>query len=412
MLRRLLSVAFALLLPCSAFAVPQDSSTDWPSFRNASRDNKSLDTGLAERWPAAGPELLWTASGLGEGYSSVSLVGDLIYTMGNLGGAEYLLALNRTDGSTAWKTRSGNAYKDGTGNGPRGTPTFANGKVYSLGANGDLMCCDAKTGDVKWRQNILSKYGGKNIVWGISESVLVDDGKVVCTPGGSRASVVALDAESGTPKWTCKIPGNPQAGYASPRVATIGSVKQYVIFESKGVVGIRAADGFGMWGRNQSSNGTANCATPLVVEDYVFCSSDYGTGAELLKLTSRGKTTKSQQLYFTKDMKNHHGGMVHVDGYIYGSDSSKLSCVNMQSGKAAWQQRGKGSVVYADGKILFRNEKDGEVVWFRANPRAFESLGRFKQPQRSGKPTWAHPVIVGGKLYLRDMDKLLVYNMR
>lgn len=401
----------ALLLILCSTVVAQDKAKDWPSFRNSARDNKSLDTGLVDNWPAGGPELLFTATGLGEGYSSVSIVGDLIYTMGNVDGAEHVIALNRNDGSIAWKKRNGREYEDGTGNGPRGTPTYADGNLYSLGGNGDLSCLDAKTGDEQWRVNILKRYGGKNIVWGISESVLVDDGKVICTPGGTRASVVALDAGTGKVRWTCKIPGDPQAGYASPRVAEVGGVKQYVIFESQGMVGIRAKDGFGMWGRKKASNSTANCATPLVVDDYVFCSSDYGTGAELVRLKSRSGKTTSDSVYFTRDMKNHHGGMVHVNGHIYGSDSSKLVCVNMKSGKPTWQQRGKGSVVFADGKILFRNE-NGELVWFKANPQRYEELGRFKQPDRSGRPAWSHPVIVDGRLYLRDMDKLLVYNMR
>ena len=395
------------LQPC---LVAQESN-DWPSFRNAARDNKSFDTDLMDRWPSGGPKLAWKISGIGEGYSSVSVVGDLIYTMGNIGNTEYVIALNRADGSEAWKTRSGNAYREGQGNGPRGTPTVANGMVYSLGGNGDLTCCDAKTGELKWRKNILREYGGKNTVWGISESVLVDDGTVVCTPGGSRAGVVALNAESGREKWACKIPGNPTAGYASPVIANVGGVKQYVIFESQGIVGIRARDGFGMWGHKQASNTTANCATPLVVRNNVFCSSDYGTGAELLELRSSSGKTRSRQVYFTKDMKNHHGGMVEVDGYIYGSNSAILSCVNLKTGRTAWRERGKGSVVYADGKILFRNE-NGEVVWFKANSRSFEQLGRFKQPDRSGRPAWSHPVIVGGKLYLRDMDRLLVYELR
>lgn len=385
---------------------------DWPTFRNSLRDNKSPDTNLLDEWPTGGPPQTWSVSGLGEGYSSVSIVGDLIYTMGNLNGSEYIIALNRTDGSIAWKTENGRAYLDGTGNGPRGTPTVANGLVYGLGGNGALSCLDARTGDVKWQKNILSEFGGSNITWGISESVLVDDGKVICTPGGSRGSVVALDAASGRPAWVSRIPGNPKAGYASPVIAQVGRVKQYVVFTASGIAGIRASDGKPMWGQNKSSNSTANCATPLVIGNTVFSSSDYGTGAELVELTSRGNSTSSRLVYHTRDMKNHHGGMVHLDGYVYGSNADILACVNLKTGRPAWRERSmKGAIVYADGKILFRHE-NGTVVWLKANPRSYQELGRFSQPDRSRRPAWAHPVILDGTLYLRDMDNLLTYSLR
>lgn len=402
----------AVVLTVLSFSAATSAPADWPGFRNASRDNKSPDTNLAERWPEDGPARRWTATGLGEGYSSVSVVGNRIYTMGNVDGAEHILALDRATGDIVWKTRNGNEYHDGTGNGPRGTPTVSNGRVYALGGNGDLTCADAETGNVFWKTNILEQFDGSNIVWGISESVLVDEGKVICTPGGSRGSVVALNAETGRPVWVSRIPENPQAGYASPVIAQVGRVKQYVVFTSKGIAGIRASDGRPMWGQNKSSNSTANCATPLVVGDQIFSSSDYGTGAELVQLSSRGNMTAARPVYHTREMKNHHGGMVHLDGFVYGSNSSLLSCVELRTGRATWKQRGmKGSVVYADGKILFRNES-GEVVWFRANPRQFEQLGRFRQPDRSKRPAWAHPVILDGTLYLRDMDKLLTYDLR
>lgn len=385
---------------------------DWNQFRGPNRDNLSSETDLADAWPEGGPELLQTITGLGEGYSAVALVGDLIYTMGNVDGAEHVIAVNRKTGEIAWKTRNGNAYQDGTGNGPRGTPTVVDGKVYSLGANGDLSCLKADSGDVIWQGNILNTFGGSNITWGISESVLIDDGKVICSPGGQDATVVALDAETGKTVWKSRVPEQPPASYASPVVATIGSVKQYVIFTSKGICGIRANDGEPLWGQNASSNGTANCATPLVVGNYVFSSSDYGTGAELVELTASGRSVQARQVYFTKDMKNHHGGMVLVDGHVFGSNGDMLSCVNLRTGEPSWRERSmKGSLVFADGKIVFRNEQ-GPVTLLAADTKEFRVLGQFAQPERSSRPAWAHPVIADGRLYLRDMDRLLVYNLK
>ncbi len=385
---------------------------DWNQFRGPNRDNLSPETGLAEKWPEGGPELLQTITGIGEGYASVSLVGDLMYTMGNVDGGEQVIAMNRKTGDIVWKTRNGDEYREGQGNGPRGTPSVVDGLVYSLGGNGDLSCMTADTGNQVWHINILKEFGGGNITWGISESVLIDDGKVVCSPGGSDATVVALDARTGKVIWKSKVPEQPAASYASPIVATVGKVKQYVIFTSKGICGIRATDGEPLWGQNASSNGTANCATPIVVDNYVFSSSDYGTGAELVQLNVQGKTIRAKQVYFTKDMKNHHGGMIQLGGYIYGSNGDMLSCVEMKSGQPTWRERSmKGSVVYADKKIVFRNEQ-GPVVLLAADSSQYRELGRFDQPDRSDRPAWAHPVIAEGKLYLRDMDKLLIYNLR
>lgn len=402
------SVVCGLILSVSCGSL---LAADWNQFRGPNRDNLSTETGLLDRWPDGGPERLWTATGIGEGYSTVAIVGDLIYTMGNVDGGEHLIALDRNSGDIAWKVRNGSEYREGQGNGPRGTPTVVDGKVYCLGGNGDLGCFDANTGDVVWRKNILSEFGGSNITWGISESVLVDDGNVICSPGGSQGTVVALDAASGRTKWASRVPESPQASYASPVVAQVGRVKQYVVFTSKGIVGVRATDGQPMWGQNKSSNNTANCATPLIIGSRVFSSSDYGQGCELVELRSQGATTTARVAYFNKDMKNHHGGMVHVDGFVYGSNGDILACVDLRTGQPTWRERSKkGSVVYADKKIVFRNE-GGEVVLLAANSQSYQELGKFYQPDRSGKPAWSHPVIADGRLYLRDMDKLLVYKI-
>jgi outer membrane protein assembly factor BamB len=385
---------------------------DWNQFRGPNRDNLSTETGLADSWPEGGPKLLLTMTGAGEGYSSVSIVGDLVYTMGNREGAEFVIAFDRNAGREAWATRSGNEYHDGTGNGPRGTPTVIDGRVYSLGGHGDLTCLDASTGDVVWQQNILQEFGGSNITWGISESVLVDDGLVICSPGGPQATVVALDAKTGRTKWASRIPEQPQASYASPVPMTIGRVKQYVVFTSKGVCGVRAKDGEYMWSQTQSSNGTANCATPLVVDNLVFCSSDYGTGAELIELAAQRGGVVSRQVYFTKDMKNHHGGMVLHQGHVFGSNSERLACVNLRTGKASWQKpEMKGSVVFADNKLVFRHE-NGPVHLIAADTGSYQELGRFDQPNRSDRPAWAHPVIADGRLYLRDQNQILVYDLK
>ena len=386
---------------------------EWPQFRGADRSNRSPETGLLTSWPADGPPVAWQARGIGEAYSSVSLADGLVFTMGNAGGEERIFALSAVDGREVWSTRSDRAYTEGQGNGPRGTPTVAGGRVFALGANGQLTCADARSGRVHWQKNILQEFGGSNITWGISESVLVDEDRVICTPGGSGATVVALRVSDGSPVWRTRVPGNPQAGYASPIVIEPGGVRQYVVFTSRSVVGIRASDGEGLWGDDSSANGTANCATPLYADGFVFSASEYNTGGSLLQLTSRGNSTSMRRMYHTDDMKNHHGGMVEIDGYVYGSNGAVLTCLELRTGRMAWRNRsvGKGAVVYADGHVYLRSES-GPVALFEATPEGYREKGRFSPPGRSGRPAWSHPVIAGGRLYLRDMDQLVAFDLR
>lgn len=388
---------------------------DWPQFHGPNRDNISAETGLLDRWPADGPALAWQTEGLGEGYSSVSIVDGRIYTMGNRGNDEVVLCLAAADGKPIWSTRNGAAYREGQGNGPRGTPTVDGEHVYALGANGDLSCLKTADGDVVWQINVLKEFGAGNITWGISESVLIDGDHLICTPGGRSATMVALNKLTGKPVWTAAVPGNPQASYASIIPVEVGGVRQYVNFTHTGVVGVRAADGRALWGDTTAANGTANCSSPVAVDNFVFASSGYGQGAALIQLSAnQGGNVNSKLVYPTKEMKNHHGGMVLIKNHLYGSDDpGVLKCLDLKSGKVVWQNRsvGKGALTCADGKLILRSEA-GPVALVAASPQGYEELGRFDQPSRSEKPSWSHPVVSHGKLYLRDMDRLLVYNLK
>ncbi len=394
---------------------PADSAAgDWPQYRGPNRDNISLETGLLDKWPDGGPKLLFVHDGYGEGYSSVSIVGDTIFTMGSQRDDEVLLALNRDDGNVKWTRRVGKLRGDGQGGGPRSTPTVDSDRVYALGANGDLVCANVNTGEVVWEFNILEEFGGNNITWGISESILIDDDRLICSPGGKTATMVALNKFTGKPVWRSVIDGTPMAAYSSPIAINVGGVRQYVNFVHTGVVGVRASDGTPLWGQNASANGTANCSAPVYNDGYVFTASGYGTGGALFQLASnRNNETKSELKYATKQMKNHHGGMVLKDGFLYGFDEQVLTCLDLRSGKPAWQDRsvGKGSLVMADGKLFLRSE-NGPLALAAATPKGYQELGRFEQPQRANHPAWAHPVVAGGKLYIRDWDKLLVFDVK
>lgn len=387
---------------------------DWPQYRGPNRDNISLETGLLDQWPTGGPRLLYSHDGYGEGYSSVAIVGDTIFTLGTQGDTEVLFALQRDNGDVKWTRRMGQSRGDGQGGGPRGTPTVDADRVYALGANGDLVCANVDTGEVVWQLNILQEFGGNNITWGISESILIDDDRLICTPGGRAATMVALNKFTGKPVWRSNIEGSPMAAYSSPIAINVGGVRQYVNFVHTGVVGVRASDGQPLWGQNASANGTANCSSPVYSDGYVFTASGYGTGGALFQLASnRNNQTSAELKYATKQMKNHHGGMVLKDGYLYGFDEQILTCLDLRSGKPAWQDRsvGKGSLVMADGKLFLRSE-GGPLALAAATPQGYRELGRFDQPERSGRPAWAHPVVAGGKLYIRDWDKLFVFDVK
>lgn len=386
---------------------------DWPQFRGPDRDNVSHETGLLKEWPEGGPELAWKTTGLGDGYSSVAVSQGRLFTMGNRKKAEYLIALDVVSGEELWSLRTGDAYTNGTGDGPRGTPTVDGEQVYALGANGDLVCATVDKGKKVWHVNILKEFDGGNIVWGISESVLVDGDHVLCTPGGKKATFVALNKKTGKPVWRSTSSDRPQAAYSSMIAVEVGGVKQYVNYTHTAVVGIKAADGKLMWSSDKSVNGTANCSTPIFFEDSIFTASGYGTGGALVKLKSTGNSVTAKFAYDTKKMKNHHGGMAAVDGYLYGFDEDVLTCLELETGDVQWFDRsvGKGAVTIADGMLYLRSE-NGPVALAKVSTEGYTETGRFDQPDRSDKPSWSHPAVANGILYLRDMDALLAYNVK
>ena len=386
---------------------------DWPQYLGPNRDNISQEKGLLRTWPADGPPQLWTAGGLGSGYSSVAIAGGRIFTMGNRNGNQSLLAMDLETGNGLWEQAVGREFTEGNGNGPRGTPAVAGDKVYGLGASGELLCTDATSGSPLWNKNILQEFGGRGLGWGISESVLIDGNRLICTPGGPQATMVALDRNSGKTIWTSRTGDGDTAGYASAIKIDVGGVEQYVTFTNRGTIGVRAKDGQFLWRDNAAANGTANCSTPQFHNDMVFSASGYGHGGALVRLASSRGGTAAQFAYHTRDMKSHHGGFVIIDGYVYGSNEGVFVCLDLKTGEPRWQSRnpGKGSLTCVDGMLIVRNE-GGAVTLVQASPLDYKELGRFDQAERSNNSAWAYPVVSHGRLFLRDMDKLLCYDLR
>ena len=389
-----------------------NSSSEWTQFRGPNRLNISPETGLLNSWPSGGPRLVRVIEGLGAGYSSVSISNGVIYTLGSDADSEYLLAFDAEFGEQLWSTRLGRLRKDGTGDGPRSTPTVDGDHVYGLSAHGDLVCANRSDGSVAWRLNILEEFNARNIGWGISESPLIDGDRLICTPGGRDATMVALDKRTGSVVWTVLHKSQTPAGYASPIRCRLAGVDQYVTFAHHNVFGVDLDGKNVLWSHSEAANGTANCSTPVPWQDSVFYASAYGTGGALVDVSESGSVQQASTNFFTRKMENHHGGMVVVDDHVYGTDGGALTCIDLRTGDIAWQKRsvGKGSVIAADGHLYLRSEQ-GPVALVELNASEYVEKSRFDQQHRSEKPAWSHPVICGKRLYLRDWDKLLIYDL-
>jgi outer membrane protein assembly factor BamB len=418
MTRTLASAALLFLLtfcPASFAAQPKAAGGDWPQWRGPQRDGLSTEKGLLSSWPEKGPPLLWQVKGLGSGYASVAVAGDKIFTLGHRAGDTYLIARARAGGKELW------AIKVGRGGNAQSTPTVAGNLAFGLATNGDLVCVDITKGNALWRKNLPKDFGGQMMSgWGYSESPLVDGDKLVCTPGGKSATLVALNKKTGAVLWRGVVPEGDGAGYASIVVSEACGVRQYIQLLGRGIVSIAAKDGKFLWRYNKVANGTANIPTPIVKGNFVFCSTGYGAGSALLKLVKDGKKIKPEEVYYLKGNKfqNHHGGMVLVGDYVYaghGHNEGFPICVEMKTGKIAWNQgRGPGggsaAVVYADGNMYFRYDS-GLMALIEASPEGYKLKGTFSIPHKGGAPSWSHPVVAGGKLYLREQDWLMCYDI-
>ena len=399
---------FSAFLIMAAYVAAASGQTDgeWPQWRGANRDGISKETGLLKQWPDGGPPLVWKASGAGRGYSSFSISKGRLYTLGLRGEREYVIAFDVATGKEVWATPHGGAFRNDRGDGPRGTPTVDGDRLYALGGNGDLSALDARTGKIIWTLNILSRFGGSNTRWGISESPLVMEDKVLVNAGGPGASIVALKKTDGSVIWKSL---SDEAGYSSAIPVEVGGATQVVFFTASRAVGLDVRDGSLLWEYKRPSNDTANVATPVARGNRVFISSDYGAGGGLVEIKADGK---GQEVYFTKEMRNHHATSILIGDYLYGFSSSILTAMRFDTGEVAWRDRsvGKGSLTYADGH-LYAFSENGVVGLVEVDPKAYREKGRFRI-QQGNLPTWTHPVVAGGRLYLRDQDTIYAFDVR
>ncbi len=394
------------------------AANDWPQWRGPHRDDVSPDTGLLKSWPAGGPPLAWKATGLGAGFAAVAVVGDRIYSAGDLGDSASVIALNRADGKPLWTAKLGAGGAPGWGGfaGVRAVPTVDGGLVFALSQWGDFGCFDAATGREVWRKNFTNDFGGVRPEWGYSESPVVDGDQVVCTPGGEKGAVVALNKQTGAVLWRT-TDFTDEAQYSSLVPVDFGGARQYLLLTMQHVAGIAAKDGRVLWQARRKGS-TAVVATPVWRDGWVYVSSFYGAGGNGFKVTAENGSFKAEQVYANKVMDNHHGGIVGIGDHIYGySDKNGWVCQELETGKLVWAEKekfGKGSLTFADKHFYLREEKKGDshVALIEAAPDGYKETGRFAPPDQSGTDTWSHPVVCDGRVYLRDQDTLLCYDVR
>jgi outer membrane protein assembly factor BamB len=422
--RRPFKTAFAAIALSTAFLCPGPArGEDWPQFRGADRENRSKETGLLKEWPKGGPPMAWKAKGLGAGYSTVSVAGGKIFTMGDLpDGNSYAHAMEESDGRHLWSAKIGKAGggqdTDPNRTGTRCTPTVDGDKLYVLGQYGDLVCLNAADGKENWRVSLTKDFGGQLQTWAYAESPLVDGNKVICTPGGREGTLLALDKATGKKLWQSKE-WTGAAMYVSPVVAEIGGVRQYLQIAVKSrnecdVAGVAADNGRVLW-KATFPGRTAVAASPVYHDNVVVVAAGYGVGAFGYRITQSGGNFAAEQIWESKDLKNHHGGFVRVGDVVFGSNDPRyLACLDFKTGKERWKtdETGKGSVTFADGNLVYRPENGATVHLVAADPAAYQSRGQLEQPERTGKPAWAYPVVANGKLYLRDQDNLFCYDVK
>lgn len=406
-----------LLLPAAVVAAPgTPGKFDWPAWQGPHRDAICKETGLLPTWPKEGLKLAWKANGIGASYSTPSIVAGRVFLMGARDKQEFVYALDEDNGKLLWQCPIGSERSKGGGYpGPRSTPTVDGDRLYALGLSGDLVCVDAVKGKIVWRRDLVKEYGGAPGDWGYSESPLIDGDKVIVTPGGKKATLAAFKKANGDLVWTAQVPQGDAAGYSSIIAANIYGTRQYIQFMQRGVVSVEASTGRYLWRYNAPANGTANISTPIARDDLVFAASAYGKGGGLAQITRKAGMWTVNQTYFTSEMQNHHGGMILLNGYLYGNSGARLACLEFKTGKVKWTSPtpGKGSILFADGCLYYRNEgKNGTLYLVEANPDKYVERGRFDQPERSKRNAWAHPVIANGRLYLGDQDLLLCYDVK
>jgi len=396
----------------------ESKTCNWHQFNGPRRDNISGDTGLLKRWQEGGPSLIWKSNLIGYGFSSVSIADNIIYTAGNIENYTIITALDML-GNILWQTKGDldftNSYP-----GSRGTPTISDGRLYHLNGNGHILCLDARTGEKIWTLNILDKFKGRNSEWGLAESLLVDGDNIICCPGGEEISVAALDRNTGETVWLCKGIGDKPA-YVSPIIVDYNGLRQFITVMSASAIGVNADTGEFLWRYDHPVPYGSNISTPIYHDGHIIIFGTFGFGATMLRLNVIENTCTVEKVWHTEELDNEHGGVVLIDGYLYGHADGNhkwrhWACLELKTGRTMYSVDGlpagaSGALTYADGMLYLTGELR-DVALVPATPEGFNIVSQFKFPKDGNGPLWAYPVVCGGRLYIRHGDILYVYNVR
>jgi outer membrane protein assembly factor BamB len=389
---------------------------DWPGWRGPKRTGVSAEKGLLAAWPEEGPKLLWSITGLGGGYASPAVVGGRIFVLGSKDGDEYVRALSVKDGKPLWAVKIGKVGENRGPNypGPRGTPAVQGGRLWALGSDGDLVCLNAEDGKLVWRKHLERDFKGARHTWAYCESPLIDGDLLICTPGGSNATLLALARDTGKVVWKAAKDYANTAGYASPIVAHVGKRKLYVQFIVSGVIGVDAKTGKMLF-HYRKNVGSVSAVTPIYHDGHIFTTAgglDSAGGDALLKLVETDSGVEAKEVYLHRDLMTFHGGAVRLGEYVYGTGNGGLTCLEFRTGKVKWRHRsiGPGSLLAAEGRLYLRGTQ-GQMALVEASPEGYREKGRFTQPKRTRFATFAHPVVANGRFYLRDDDLLFCYDV-
>jgi len=399
---------------------------DWPQWRGANREGVSKETGLNLNWAEKKPPLTWTFRQAGAGFSAPVIVGTTLYGQGAADGNDFAFALDTQTGNLKWKQNLGTQSVIERGDGPRGSVTVDGDKLYLIRGSGHIHCLATSDGKTLWQKDFKGDFNGAMMSnWGYSESPLVDGDLVVCTPGGTDGTMIALNKNTGAVVWRTKE-WTDQAGYSSPIVAEVGGLRQYIQQSSKGVAGIAAKDGKLLWKIDNAAYRTAVIPTPVFNDNMVYVTNGYNGGCIGIQLTKNGENIKADSVYTNRVISNQHGGVVMINGFIYGYAEPPASgwvCQNMKTGEIAWTEKaqdtgiGKGSVIGINDRLLLFDMQSGALVVVAASPDGWKEFGRMEIPERTKVSTqdnqlWTHPVVANGKLYVRDHDLLFCFDLK
>ncbi len=412
------SLMLLLVLSLSVNVLAADN-IGWPCFHGPKRDNLSKETGLMQAWPKEGPELLWTASGIGHGYSSVAIVGERIFTAGMIKKQTYVTALS-LNGKQLWQQFNGKSWEASERQpwaipyaGSRGTPTVEGDTVYHLSELGRLTAFDSKTGEQRWHKDLLEIFNAERPEYGYSESVLIHKDVLFCCPAGSGGYMVALEKNTGRTLWA-NTDIKDAVGNCSPMFAQINGVEQVITLSANRVLSFDPKDGRLLWDYPFGNKRQNNVADVIINKDLIYASTGYGGGSILLRSQRQTNGRFIVKPVWKSDLlDNHHGGVLLLNGHLYGAghEARGWFCLDFDTGRKMWQSPGKGSLTYADGRIYCLNER-GTISLVKADPEKWQEVASFRLPRGGRGLYWAHPVIWGGRLYVRHSDRLFAFHIR